>query len=67
MNRFEVANLTCLAVLVAAAIAGATAGGWPWWATLLAAAGAFFGGGLLVERIVPGTRLLRWLGWGGPE
>lgn len=65
MDRFVVANLTCLAVLVAAATLGSVASGWPWWATLLTAVGAFFGGGLLVERIAPGTRLLRWLGWNG--
>jgi hypothetical protein len=62
MNRFLAANLACIALLVAAAVAGAVACGWDWWAVGLAAVGAFFGGGWVVEKTVPGTRLLFWLG-----
>lgn len=64
MDRYAVANLTCLAVLVAAAVAGAVALRWDGWAVALAAVGAFFVGGWVVERTAPGTRLLDWLGVG---
>lgn len=67
MNRFEAANLGCLAVVVAGAAAGAVAAGWAWWAVGLAAVGAFFAGGWVVERVAPGTRVLFWLGAGGPR
>jgi hypothetical protein len=66
VNRFEVANLACLGLLVAGAAGGAVAAGWAWWAVGLAAAAAFFAGGWAVERIAPGTRLLFWLGAGDP-
>jgi hypothetical protein len=64
VTRYEAANLTCLGLLMAGAVGGAIAAGWPWWAVLLVAIGAFFGGGLLVERLAPGSRLLNWLGLG---
>jgi hypothetical protein len=62
VNRFEVANLICLGLLVAAAAAVAVGAGW--WAVGLAASGAFVVGGWVVERLAPGTRLLDWLGLG---
>jgi hypothetical protein len=52
MNRFEVANLVCLGLLVAGAAGAAVA--------------AVFAGGWVVERVAPGTRLLFWLGAGDP-
>lgn len=67
MNRYEVANLTCIGLVVTAAVGAAVAAGWAWWAVGLAAVGAFFGGGWVVERTAPGTRLLFWLGYGEPR
>ena len=65
MNRFEVANLGCLALLLLAVVVGTMAVGWNRWAVLFTAVGMFFAGGLVVERMAPGTRVLEWLGWDG--
>lgn len=65
--RYELANLTCVLLLTAAAIAAAVAAGWPWWGMLLTGVAAFPAAGFLVERTAPGTRLLDALGLGWPR
>jgi formate/nitrite transporter FocA (FNT family) len=62
VNRHEVANLSVLALIVVAAVAGAVRADWEWWQVLLASIGAFFAGGLFVERVAPGSRVLEALG-----
>ena len=62
MNRYEAANLACVALVVAGAVAAAAAAGWAWWAISLAGVAAFFGGGWVVEKAAPGTRLIDRLG-----
>lgn len=64
--RYELANLSFMLLLMAAAIAAAVAVGWPWWGVLLTGVGSFPVAGFVVERTVPGTRLLDALGLGRP-
>lgn len=60
--RYVVANLICWALLLAGAVVGSLALGWPTWAVVTVGAVGFVAFGWLVERLAPGTRLLYALG-----
>lgn len=62
--RYVVANLICWVLLLAGAVGGAVALGWPTGAVLAVGGVGFLVFGRLVERLAPGTRLLDGLGWG---
>lgn len=65
--RYVVANLICLGLLLAGAVAGTLALGGSVWLAVAVGCVGFFVFGWLVERLAPGTRLLHLLGLQDPR